>query len=136
MMVMDIPAGMLAARWGDKAVMLLASVGLVVAFLGYATSTTITSFYIFALINSASSSTFLLGRMAYISDTLAGSERGRVIAMIAGSLRLAALLGPLAGGAAAGAVQQAEYRRKAESAYVNRASKLQGLLDPRFEPTP
>lgn len=101
MMVMDIPAGMLAARWGDKAVMLLASVGLVVAFLGYATSTTITSFYIFALINGASSSTFLLGRMAYISDTLAGSERGRVIAMIAGSLRLAALLGPLAGGALA-----------------------------------
>ena len=30
-----------------------------------------------------------------------------------------------AGGAAAGAVQQAEYRRKAESAYANRGSKLQ-----------
>ena len=38
-----------------------------------------------------------------------------------------------AGGAAAGAVQQAEYRRKAESAYVNRASKLQGLLTRHIE---
>ena len=58
-------------------------------------------FYAIAFVNGAGSSTFLLGRMAYVSGQLDGAERGRAIAMIAGGLRLAALLGPLAGGALA-----------------------------------
>ena len=99
MMVMDLPAGMVAARIGDKAVMLLASIGLGLAYAGYAVSDEITFLYACAFLNGCSGSTFLLGRMAYISDTLSGSERGRVIAMIAGSMRMTALLGPLAGGA-------------------------------------
>lgn len=98
MMAMDIPAGMLAARLGQKAVMVAAGLLIGLAFVAYALSDSIAWFYVIAFINGAGSSTFLLGRMAYVSAHLDPGERGRVIAMIAGSLRLAALLGPLAGG--------------------------------------
>jgi len=101
MMVMDIPAGMIAARWGEKTAMVLAGLLIGLAFLAYAVNDSIGWFYVIAFLNGAGSSTFLLGRMAYVSANLSGAERGRVIAMIAGSLRLAALLGPLAGGALA-----------------------------------
>ncbi len=104
MMVMDVPAGMLAARIGDKAVMVLAGLIVSIAFCAYAVSDEIGWFYVIAFFNGCGSSTFLLGRMAWISGTLAGAERGRVIAMIAGSLRATALIGPLAGGALAHAV--------------------------------
>lgn len=101
MMAMDIPAGMLAARFGEKAVMVMASLLLGIAFLGYALVDSVEWFYLIAFLNGAGSSTFLLGRMAYLSMTLKTFERGRVIAMVAGSMRLAALLGPLGGGALA-----------------------------------
>lgn len=101
MMAMDIPAGMLAARVGEKAVMVVATLLIGAAFLGYALNDSITALYAIAFVNGAGSSTFLLGRMAYVSAHLGPAERGRAIAMIAGSLRLAALLGPLAGGALA-----------------------------------
>ncbi len=104
MMAMDIPAGMLAARIGDKAVMALASLVIGLAFVGYVISDTIAWFYVIAFVSGCGSSSFLLGRMAYISATLNGSERGRVIAMLAGGMRLAALLGPLGGGVLAQAL--------------------------------
>ena len=101
MMAMDIPAGMLAARFSVKFVMAGAGLLISAAFLAYAFTDAITGFYLIAFVSGCGGSTFLLGRMAYISANFAGAERGRVIAMIAGSLRAGALLGPLAGGALA-----------------------------------
>ena len=104
MMAMDVPAGMLAARFGDKAVMVTASLFIGVAFVGFALTESIAWLYVIAFISGCGSSTFLLGRMAYISASCGGSERGRVIAIIAGSMRAAALLGPLGGGVLAQAI--------------------------------
>ena len=101
MMAMDLPAGMLAARFGEKFVMLLAVSFIVLAFIGYGLADALGWFYLIAFLNGCGSSTFLLGRMSYVSAYCAAAERGRVIAMIAGSVRAAALLGPLAGGALA-----------------------------------
>ena len=101
MMAMDIPAGMLAARFGEKLIMLVATLLIGAAFVGYALCDDIAWFYVIAFVNGAGSSSFLLGRMSYVAACCAPGERGRVIAMLAGSLRTAALLGPLAGGAAA-----------------------------------
>ncbi len=101
MMAMDIPAGFIAARLGEKRVMLLAALVIGVALLAYACAPGWAWFFPIALLNGAGSSTFLLGRMAYVTDHLSNQERGRVIALIAGSMRLASLLGPLLGGALA-----------------------------------
>lgn len=101
MMVADIPAGMLAARFGDRVVMLFAMILIGSAYLTYALVNEVSWFYLLAFINGAGSSTFLLGRMSYITAACSPRERGRVISMIAGSMRGAALLGPLAGAALA-----------------------------------
>lgn len=101
MMAMDLPAGMLAARFGEKAIMLLAVSFIMLAFVGYGLADELGWFYLIAFLNGCGSSTFLLGRMSYVAAYCPAVERGRVIAMIAGSLRASALLGPLAGGALA-----------------------------------
>ncbi len=101
MMAMDLPAGMLAARYGEKAVMVVAVSFTMLAFAGYGLADDIGWFYFIAFLNGCGSSTFLLGRMSYVSAYCTAAERGRVIAMIAGSVRASALLGPMAGGALA-----------------------------------
>lgn len=97
MMVLDIPAGFLAARIGDKRVMLLAIVLLGAAQFGFTTTQNITLIWLIAFINGAGASSFLLGRMSYITEASAPQTRGRVIAMLAGTMRASALVGPLAG---------------------------------------
>ena len=97
MMAFDIPAGVLAARVGDKRVMLLAIVLLGAAQIGYTVTRDVYVIWLFAFINGAGASSFLLGRMSYITATCPPAIRGRVIAMLAGSMRVAALVGPLAG---------------------------------------
>ncbi len=101
MMAMDLPAGMLAARYGEKAVMVVAVSFTMLAFAAYGMADEIRWFYFIAFLHGCGSSTFLLGRMSYVSAYCSPAERGRVIAMIAGSVRASALLGPMAGGALA-----------------------------------
>ena len=97
MMAVDIPAGILAARIGDKRVMLLAIVLLGAAQFGFSTTQNVTLIWLIAFINGAGASSFLLGRMSYITAACRPQTRGRVIAMLAGTMRGAALVGPLAG---------------------------------------
>ncbi|MGE0858577.1 MAG: MFS transporter [Gammaproteobacteria bacterium] len=101
MMALDIPAGMLAARYGERAVMSVAVALLALSFVGYGLAEDVGWFYLVAFLNGAGSSTFLVGRLSYVSAYCAAGERGRAISMIAATVRAAALLGPLAGGAAA-----------------------------------
>ena len=97
MMLMDIPAGMLAARFGDKALMLAAVAALALSHLAFALCGELWLLYVIALFYGAGGSSFLLARMSYLTDTLSAAARGRAIAMIAGSMRLSALVGPALG---------------------------------------
>jgi len=99
MVALDIPAGMLAARIGDKRVMLLAIVLLGVAQIGFTMTQDISLIWLIAFINGAGASSFLLGRMSFITAACPPRSRGRVIAMLAGAMRGSALVGPLAGAA-------------------------------------
>lgn len=101
MVLMDIPAGILAARVGDRFVMLVAVALLALSYAAFATADGIAWCFPLALLAGAANSTFLLGRMSYVTAGFAHAERGRVIAMIAGVLRLSALTGPLLGAALA-----------------------------------
>ena len=97
MVIMDVPVGMLAARFGDKKIMLLAIAGVALAHLSFALCGDIQWLYVIAFFYGAGGSSFLLGRMSYVTDTLVASERGRVIAILAGSMRVSALIGPALG---------------------------------------
>ena len=101
MMAADIPAGMLAARFGDRSVMICSIVLMGAAYLGFALVERVQPLYAIAFVYGTGASSYLLGRMSYITDACAAAQRGRVIAMVAGSMRASALVGPLAGGALA-----------------------------------
>lgn len=97
MLTVDVPAGMLATKFGDKTVMLAAIAAIALSHLAFGLCGQIWLLYVIAFFYGAGGSSFLLGRMSYITDTLPAAERGRVIAMIAGSMRASALVGPALG---------------------------------------
>jgi MFS family permease len=98
MLMMGVPAGLLTTKYGYRRVIVCSSVLIFFAFLSYGMCLSLTSLYFVAFIHGLASSSFLLGRMAYMSSSFSSSERGRVIAMIAGVLRLSTLIGPLLAG--------------------------------------
>jgi MFS family permease len=98
MLVMGVPAGWLTTKYGYRKVITWSSVLILFSFLSYGICHSLSSLYILAFVHGLASSSFLLGRMACISSSFSSSERGRVIAMIAGVLRLSTLIGPLIAG--------------------------------------
>lgn len=101
MMAMDVPAGMIAARIGEKTVMLGAVALIGASYALFATTGGVNFVLVTAFAYGAGSSSFLLGRMSYIASHCDIDRRGRVIAMIAGTLRVCALVGPFIGSAIA-----------------------------------
>ena len=62
MMLMDIPAGMLAARFGDKALMLAAVAAIALSHLAFALCGELWLLYVIALFYGAGGSSFLLAQ--------------------------------------------------------------------------
>jgi len=104
MMLFDIPAGFLVSRIGSKMAMSVASFLLFSLFILYSFADSPFVFLSLALVHGFISALFLVGRMLYISDKYNFDLRGRVIAMLAGGLRLTALIGPIIGGIFAQAI--------------------------------
>jgi MFS family permease len=101
-LLFDVPAGMLVARFGDKPV-LLGGLSLILtgfAVLGVTTNAWLIGFAAIAL--GSGHAAWMLGRQSYLADTCVPHELGRAIAAMAGLQRGGALIGPVAGGALAG----------------------------------
>jgi MFS family permease len=101
-LLFDVPAGMLVARFGDKPVLLggLALILAGFALLGFTTEPVLVGFAAVAL--GTGHAAWMLGRQSYLADVCAPHELGRAIAAMAGLQRGGALIGPFAGGALAG----------------------------------
>jgi MFS family permease len=101
-LLFDVPAGMLVARFGDKPVLLggLALILTGFALLGFTTEPALVGFAAVAL--GSGHAAWMLGRQSYLADVCAPQELGRAIAAMAGLQRGGALFGPFAGGALAG----------------------------------
>lgn len=100
-LLFDVPAGMLVARFGDKPV-LLGGLGLILMgllTLGVATDLRLLGLAAIAL--GSGNAAWMLGRQSYLADTCAPRELGRAIAGMAGLQRGGALIGPIVGGAIA-----------------------------------
>ena len=101
-LLFDVPAGMLVARFGDKPVLLG---GLSLILLGFALLVVTTDVRLVgaaAVALGTGHAAWMLGRQSYLADTCAPQELGRAIAAMAGLQRGGALIGPVAGGALAG----------------------------------
>jgi MFS family permease len=101
-LLFDVPAGMLVARFGDKPV-LLGGLSLILAGLVLLSLTTNPWLLgLAAVALGTGHAAWMLGRQSYLADTCAPHELGRAIAAMAGLQRGGALIGPVAGGALAG----------------------------------
>jgi MFS family permease len=97
-LLLDIPAGMLAARFGDKNVLVggLACNALVMISLAIWTDPLAVA--VLATLQGGGAAAWFLGRQSYLTDASPVSMWGRAIAVVAGINRGGAFLGPLAGG--------------------------------------
>lgn len=98
MMLADLPAGLLLARFGDKRVMLGAALASVVALLLMSLFPIMPVLTSAALLLGLAHGSWLVGRISFITDASSSEERGRVMALSAGTIRLGNVIGPLLAG--------------------------------------
>lgn len=91
----DIPAGLIANRFGDKPTMLLGAICALIAMIILSITDIVGLILVAAVFLGSGTGFSILGRLSYITDSCASDERGRVIALMAGLQRGGALLGPL-----------------------------------------
>lgn len=98
LVLFDIPSGMLASRFGDRAVLLI---GLALVLAGTLTVALFANPWLLALgalLNGAGFSAWMLGRQSFLADTCASDELGRAIAVLGGLQRVGMAIGPAVGG--------------------------------------
>jgi len=103
LLAFDIPAGVLASRFGERAILIL---GLALMLVGTAVIAFTVNPWLLALGALASGAGFaawMLGRQSYIAETCESREIGRAIAVMAGLQRVGIFLGPGLGGVLAAA---------------------------------
>ena len=95
MMLADLPAGLLLARFGDKRVMLGAAI---TSSLALGLMTLFPVLWVLtaaAMLLGFSHASWLVGRISYVTDATEPGERGRVMSLSAGTIRLGNVIGPL-----------------------------------------
>jgi MFS family permease len=97
-LLFDIPAGVLVARFGEKAILLTGLALILVGNLLLAAAAHPWLLMLAAVFLGAGISAWMIGRQSYIVDTCAPEEVGRAIAVMAGLQRAGMFLGPAAGG--------------------------------------
>lgn len=98
MMLGDLPAGLLLARFGDKRLMLGAAVISSLSLALMALFPTLGVLTAAALLLGFAHGSWLVGRISYVTDAAAPGERGRVMSLSAGTIRLGNVIGPLLAG--------------------------------------
>ncbi|MBN1238697.1 MAG: MFS transporter [Gammaproteobacteria bacterium] len=103
-LLFDVPAGMLVARFGDKPVLIGGLVSILFGMFALALAPGVWAVAPAALLLGAGYAAWMLGRQSYITQTCAPGEVGRAIAVMAGLQRVGAFAGPAAGGLIASAL--------------------------------
>jgi MFS family permease len=97
-LLFDVPAGVLVARFGEKSVLLGGLLLILAGNLLLAATVDPWLLMLAALLLGAGFSAWMLGRQSYIADTCENHEVGRAIAVMAGLQRAGMFVGPAAGG--------------------------------------
>lgn len=101
-LVFDVPAGVLVARFGDKPVLIGGLASILAGNVLLAATTHAWLIMLAAWLLGIGFSAWTLGRQSYVADTCANHEIGRAIAVMAGLQRAGMFVGPVAGGVLAG----------------------------------
>lgn len=98
MMAAGIPAGYLLTKIGDRGVLLGSALLFMASLLLMAFFPSISILMACAVLNGFAYSAWLVGRTAYLTIETETHERGRVMAVTAGTTRLGNIVGPLISG--------------------------------------
>lgn len=98
MMAADLPAGALLARIGDKRLMIGSVALFIVALILMALMPSLPVLMMAAVLLGLAYGAWLVARISFISDAAAVHERGRVMALSAGTIRLGNVIGPAMAG--------------------------------------
>lgn len=98
MLLFDLPAGILLGRIGDKPVLLTGLVAMTASAVLFALSASPWAMGVAAILSGMGFTAWMIGRQSYITDTSRIGERGRAIAVMAGTMRLGGIVGPAVGG--------------------------------------
>jgi len=101
-LLFDVPAGMLVARFGDKPVLLGGLALILSGMLVLGLTAAPWAIGLAAVALGFGQAAWMLGRQSYLADTCEPHELGRAIAAMAALHRGGALIGPVAGGVIAG----------------------------------
>ena len=95
----DVPAGMLAARIGDRSAMILAATVGLAAFAGAAVAVNLWFLALSVLILGSATAVFHLARHAFLTEITPQHNRARVLSTLGGMHRLGYFIGPGIGAA-------------------------------------
>lgn len=98
LLLFDVPAGALAARFGDRPILVFGLVAMLAGLLLLAAAPGLWAFFPAALLLGAGHAAWVLGRQSYITHVCKSGEVGRALTGMAGLQRVGAFLGPAAGG--------------------------------------
>lgn len=93
----DVPAGVLAARIGDRRAMLVAASLSVLALAGCALAPNLWVLGAGVLAVGATNAVFVLARQAYLTEVIPVMKRARALSTLGGVQRIGAFLGPFIG---------------------------------------
>ena len=93
----DVPAGILAARIGDRRAMLVAAAFSVLALAGCALAPNLWVLGAGVLAVGATNAVFVLARQAYLTEVIPVMKRARALSTLGGVQRIGAFLGPFLG---------------------------------------
>jgi MFS family permease len=97
MLLFDLPIGILLARLGDKPVLLAGLVALTASALLFGLSDNTWAMLAAAILSGVGFTAWMIGRQSYITDSSQAGERGRAIAVMAGTMRVGGVIGPAVG---------------------------------------
>ncbi|HVM07421.1 MAG TPA: MFS transporter [Acidimicrobiales bacterium] len=96
-LLFDIPAGAVVGRLGERKAMTLATTLLVVSLIGCIVSTSVPVFALCMFLMGCGWSVWLLARLAYVTDVMPPTLRGRALSTLGGIMRIGNFVGPFLG---------------------------------------
>ena len=97
-LLFDIPAGLVVARIGERWSMLLATASLGLVAVGIALGPSVEVFAVLVFLLGCSWSVWALARLTFATEATPLRQRGRVMSIMGGTMRIGQFIGPLLGG--------------------------------------
>ena len=93
-LVFDIPAGWALTRFGERATIGAASLTVILTLVGWTLTTSEVVFAALAFVQGCGWSAWQLARLAYVSEVVPPTLRGRAMSLLGGTNRVGMFLGP------------------------------------------